>query len=348
MKLRLARDAMLIASHRGGASSYSGSFIDGLERRVQALETSHADVDFQVFTAGAVEAKIDERIVGVRPVLSGSLEDLFDKRLASSLSSITNDRDLLVSSLAADAKVWSFADACCEMCDKFESHLATLAGSCANLDAQVKSFSESCRRSADAVANMSTCVSALDRTTGDFIQRTDKSHSELRRFCPVLIHWKNLLRCYRTGFSRFIRCSIVSCFRDASGGAGGVPSASATHAHHFWHWLVSSSFAIVWPRSGRSFWRHFGRGQGVVCGFCLAEVRAWSVGSAWPRSSRALWGLLGRGLLQLLGCPAQWCLRGAVILRVRGQVVVLAFVLSVCFFFCSPMQFSFFSCPLRK
>ena len=71
VRLRLARDAMLIASHRGGAGSDSGSFIDGLVRRVQALETSLADVGFQVFTAGAVEAKIDERIVGVRAVLSG-------------------------------------------------------------------------------------------------------------------------------------------------------------------------------------------------------------------------------------------------------------------------------------
>ena len=64
VRLRLARDATLIASHRGKAGSDSGSFIDGLVRRVQALETSLADVDFQVFSAGAVEAKIDERNMG--------------------------------------------------------------------------------------------------------------------------------------------------------------------------------------------------------------------------------------------------------------------------------------------
>ena len=61
---------MLIASHRGGAGSDSGSFIDGLVRRVQALETSLANVDFKVFSAGAVEAKFDERIEGVRAVPS--------------------------------------------------------------------------------------------------------------------------------------------------------------------------------------------------------------------------------------------------------------------------------------
>ena len=43
--------------NRGGAGSDSGSFIDGLVRHVQALQTSLADVEFQVFSAGAVEAK---------------------------------------------------------------------------------------------------------------------------------------------------------------------------------------------------------------------------------------------------------------------------------------------------
>ena len=57
VRLRLARDATLIASHRGGAGSDSGSFIDGLVRRVQALQTSLADVEFQVFSAGAVRGK---------------------------------------------------------------------------------------------------------------------------------------------------------------------------------------------------------------------------------------------------------------------------------------------------
>ena len=89
------------------------------------------------FPAGAVEEKVDERIVGVRAVLSGSLLDLFEKRLASSLSSITSDRDLMASSLEAwmcdvsvqfDAKVSSFADSCCAISDKFESHVATLTG----------------------------------------------------------------------------------------------------------------------------------------------------------------------------------------------------------------------------
>ena len=49
------------------------------------------------------------------------------------------------------------------------------------MDAQVNSLSESCRRSEDALANMSTCVSALDRTAGDFVQRSLKSHLELRQ-----------------------------------------------------------------------------------------------------------------------------------------------------------------------
>ena len=34
----------------------------------------------------------------------------------------------------------SFADSCCAISDKFESHVATLTVSCANLDAQVKSL----------------------------------------------------------------------------------------------------------------------------------------------------------------------------------------------------------------
>ena len=89
----------LFASHRGGAGSDSGIFIDGLVRRVQALETSLAK-SISRFSL-LVEAKTDERIVGVRAVLSGSLEDLFEKRRTSSLCSITSDRDLLASSLEA-------------------------------------------------------------------------------------------------------------------------------------------------------------------------------------------------------------------------------------------------------
>ena len=54
-----------------------------------------------------------------------------------------------------DAKVSSVADSCCAISDKFESHVATLTVSCANLDAQVKSLSESCRRYADDVAQES-------------------------------------------------------------------------------------------------------------------------------------------------------------------------------------------------
>ena len=45
-----------------------------------------------------------------------------------------------------------------------------------------------------------------------------------------------------------------------------------------WHWLPFS----------------LGRGQVVLCGFCLSEVRSCSVASAWPRSGRVLCGLLGR------------------------------------------------------
>ena len=187
VRLRLARDAMLIASHRGGAGSDSGSFIDNLVRRVQALETSLANVDFQVFSAGAVEAMFDERIEGVRAVLSGSLEDLFEKRLASSLSSTTSDRDLLASldallcdvSEQFDAKVSSVADSCCAISDKFESHVATLTVSCANLDAQVKSLSESCRRYADDVAQES-CLPLKEQMT------------EVQNQLSRVLDWKSL------------------------------------------------------------------------------------------------------------------------------------------------------------
>ena len=60
-----------------------------------------------------------------------------------------------------------------------------------------------------------------------------------------------------------------------------------------------------------------GRGQVVLCGFCLAEVRSCSLRSAWLRSWRR------RRLLQLLVGRARY-LRGALVLQVRGRVFQLA------------------------
>ena len=83
----------------------------------------------------ASEGSVRLRLARDAVLLSGS-EDLFEKRLASSLSSITSDRDLLASlearlcdvSVQFDAKVSSFAVPCCAVSDKFESHVATLSG----------------------------------------------------------------------------------------------------------------------------------------------------------------------------------------------------------------------------
>ena len=123
------------------------------------METSLAKVDFKVFSAGAVEAMFDERIEGVRAVLSGSLEDLFGNVLRSST---TSDRDWMLVCANIDAKVSSVLTCCAA--DKFESHVATLTVSGANLDAQVKSLSESCRRYADDVAQES-CLPLKEQMT---------------------------------------------------------------------------------------------------------------------------------------------------------------------------------------
>ena len=119
---------------------------------------------------------------------------------------------------------------------------------------------------------------------------------------------------------------------------------------------------MAWPRSDRALGLLHGRGQVVLCGFCVAEVRSCSVASAWPRSCRALGLLLGRGHLVLSGvCLAEVG---------RGQVSVRGFSSFLCavhgvfgepwsykfeagcfarlrsewglFFFCSPVQFLFF------
>ena len=74
--------------------------------------------------------------------------------------------------------------------------------------------------------------------------------------------------------------------------------------------------------------------------FCVAEVRPRSGASAWPRSGLRPW------LLQLLPCTVSWGgpwsyrFEAGCFARLRSEWCL--------FFFCSPVQFSFFSCPLRK
>ena len=94
----------------------------------------------------------------------------------------------------------------------------------------------------------------------------------------------------------------------------------------------SRSVASAWPRSGRALGLLLGRGQVVLCGFCLAEFISCCLVSASPRSGLRPW------LLQLLLCRAR-CLR---VLQVRGRVLC-----SSSFWCLFSVQF-FFSCPLRK
>ena len=183
----------------------------------------------------------------------------------------------------------------------------------------------------------------------DQISRTRNSDGCLVRFLmfwPMMIHWKNLLKSFWSGFSRFIRCSIVSWFRDARSGAGGEPRAPATHAHRLCHWPCLLHLLLR------------GRGQVALCGLCLAKVRSRFLASAWPTSGRGLrgfcmaefiWCSLGsalprscprRWLLELLVCCGPTASRPGCCARLRSEWCL--------FFFCSPVQFSFFSCPLRK
>ena len=85
----------------------------------------------------------------------------------------------------------------------------------------------------------------------------------------------------------------------------------------------------------------------MLCGFCVAEVKSCSGASAWPRSSRALWGLLGRGQVfvrgfssfscavhGVFGEPWSYKFEAGCFARLRSEWGL--------FFFCSPVQFSFF------
>ena len=89
-----------------------------------------------------------------------------------------------------------------------------------------------------------------------------------------------------------------------------------------------------------------GRGQVVLCGFCVAEVRSCSVASAWPRSGCALGLLLGRGQVfvrgfssfscavhGVFGEPWSYKFEAGCFARLRSEWGL--------FFFCSPVQFSF-------
>ena len=67
---------------------------------------------------------------------------------------------------------------CCAISDKFESHVATLTVSCANLDAQVISLSESCRRYADDVTQES-CLPL-------------KEQSEVQNQLSRVLDWQSL------------------------------------------------------------------------------------------------------------------------------------------------------------
>ena len=96
-------------------------------------------------------------------------------------------------------------------------------------------------------------------------------------------------------------------------GAFGTPSSLLIGAM-----LVAS----VWPRSCRALWLLPGRGQVVLGGFCLADVRSCSLRSAWPSSWRR------RRFLQLLVDRAR-CLQGAVVLQVPGRVFQRVLRLSV-------------------
>ena len=131
--------------------------------------------------------------------------------------------------------------------------------------------------------------------------------------------------CHAGFFSQLLRSSV-------SGVAMASSSACSRSGRALWLLLVrgqvvlcgfclaevrSCSVASAWPRSGRALWLLLGRGQVVLCGFCLSEVRSCSVASACPRSGRALWLLPGRGQVVLCG----FCLA-------EGQVVLCGFCLA--------------------
>ena len=325
------RVALATTSHHSFDSRAGGSTVRTVDQRVSELERK---LETELVSRSAAVELLVETLQGDMSRGHLHLESSLDARLCDV-------------SVQFDTKVSSFADSCCAISDKFESHVATLTVSCANLDAQVKSLSESCRRYADDVANMSTCVSALDRTTGDLVQQSRKSRSEFRQLSAEFPDDLRPNVDSLVGFGQELSDSLQPFYPmfdrlldQGCSWRGWWGTASPRHT-------CSSplSFAASSPFAQAALW-----------GFCLAEVRSCSVGSAWPRSGRALWVLLGRVHLVLSGvCLAEVrsssvaspaCLvPGTVSSGSRGATgsrpgVVLVFVLSgVCF--SSVLRYSF-------
>ena len=133
------RVALATTSHHSFDSRAGGSTVRTVDQRVSELERK-LETDL-VSRFAAVELLV-ETLQGDMSRGRSHLESSLDARLCDV-------------SFQFDAKVSSVADSCCAISDKFESHVATLTVSCANLDAQVISLSESCRRYADDVTQES-------------------------------------------------------------------------------------------------------------------------------------------------------------------------------------------------
>ena len=107
----------------------------------------------------------------------------------------------------------------------------------------------------------------------------------------VSIFLKNALRSWITGSTSVVVLEIdmARYFVEATAARGGIQIPG------------SSCVPMAWPRSVRALGLLLGRGQVVLWGFCLAEVKSRSVASAWPRSGCDLGLLRGRGHVALSG-----------------------------------------------